>query len=256
MKRFIQENSYSLLTIIFFVFFLEILVRFGYISAFILPTPSKIFIVWWTEKNLIFKHLFVTSGEAIGGFFLGSITAIIFASVFSRYPVFEKAVLPLAILFQTIPIVVISPILIVSFGNGMSPKIVVSALIAFFPVLVNMTKGLKEVDPTLLDLFTIFNADWVQILFKLRFPSSLPLLFSALRIASANCFIGAIIGEWISADSGIGYWILIKMYQNKIESMYAGVISSSLAAMALFSFVALTEYFLMPWERKIQSKGS
>lgn len=255
MKKFIVNNFISILIVIFIIVTIEIIVRLEYVSVFVFPAPSSIFSAWWAEKTTIIKHLFITSIEAVSGFILGSIIAIGLAIAFVRFKSLERAILPLAVVLQTLPIVVISPVLIILLGNGLSPKILIAALITFFPVLVNMTRGFREVEPDLIDLFTILDANWKQTFLKLRLPSSLSLLFPAMRIASANCFIGAIIGEWISADSGIGYWILIKMYQLKIDSMYAGVISGSLAALVLFLLVNLAEYTLLPWKRTTKNNN-
>jgi ABC-type nitrate/sulfonate/bicarbonate transport system permease component len=227
----------------------ELAIRLFHISSYLLPTPSAVLHKLLDERVLIAQHLGVTSVEALGGFAGGVLAALVVSILFVYVRPVERGLFPLAIVLQTVPVVVIAPILIIAFGNGLIPKAVIAGIISFFPALVNLTRGLNSVDPLLLDLFATYYAPSWKVLLKLRLPASLPFLFSALRIASANCFIGALVAEWIGAERGIGYLIQIRMYQLNIESLYASVAASSAAAVLFFGLIALVERITLPWKQ-------
>lgn len=227
----------------------EVVIRGLHVASYLVPAPSQVLAQLWAERSSIATNLGFTSLEAIGGFVIGTVLAVVTSVVFAHSRLAERSLFPLAVVLQTVPIVVIAPLLIIAFGNGLVPKAVAAGLITFFPVLVNMTKGLSEVDPDLLDLFALLNANRWQVLWRLRLPSSLPFLFASLRISAANCFIGAIVAEWIGADRGIGYLIQLRMYQLRIDGLYAAMLASSAAAVAFFGVVVAAEYVLAPWRR-------
>ena len=152
-----------------------------------------------------------TAIEAISGFALGNVSAIIIATVFVHKKSLEDAFFPLVVLINTIPVVAKAPILVLLFGNGMEPKIAIAALICFFPTLVNMVRGLESVNPQAMELMRVLSASKTEIFFKLRLQNSLPYLFSALKIAASTAVIGAIVGEWIGSMKGIGALIIQSM---------------------------------------------
>jgi NitT/TauT family transport system permease protein len=225
----------------------EAAVRAGRVSSYLLPAPSQVLLQLVKHWDAIGPNLWVTTVEAVGGFLIASILAVIIATAFVYFRPLEQALFPLIVVLQTVPVIIIAPILIIVFGNGMGPKVIIAAIITFFPTLINMTRGLREVDPLALDLFAIMNASKVQTYFKLRFPSALPYLFSSLRIAAANCYIGAVVGEWIAADKGIGYYVQINLFQLNIDRLYAAVLTSSAAAILFSGVVGLAETLLCRW---------
>lgn len=230
------------------VLLVEIIVRVLQVSSYLLPAPSVVLVRLVSEWRNITSHLLVTTTEAVGGFTVAAVLAILAAVAFVRFEAVERAFFPLAIILQTIPVIIIAPILVVLLGNGLGPKIVIAAMITFFPTLVNMTRGLKAIDPLTLDLFATLNASWLQVLWKLRFPGALPYLFSSLKIASANCFIGAIVAEWMGADCGIGYLAQVYLYQLNIDLLYAAVLASSATAILFSGAISLAEMLACPWQ--------
>ena len=149
------------------------------------------------------------------------------------------------------PIVAIAPLLIVWFGNGLLPKVIVAAIISFFPVVVNTTKGLRSVDAEAFDLFDSMSATQSQVFFKLRVPSALPYLFAALRISSTLAVIGAIVGEFSGADRGLGFFIMISSHRLETVDMFVGILLSSLLGILFFYGIALLEKVIVPWEKHI-----
>jgi NitT/TauT family transport system permease protein len=138
----------------------------------------------------------------------------------------------------------------------MAPKAVIAALICYFPTVVNMVRGLDSPSPILFDLFALLNASRWQILFKLRLPASLPFLFASIRIATANCFIGALVAEWVSADRGAGYLMQIKMYQLETATVYATVLATSLTAILFFCLAGVVERSMVPWAAERAERSS
>jgi len=156
-------------------------------------------------------------------------------------------VYPLAVTVRTLPIVAISPILVLALGSGYAPKIAIAALIVFFPTLVNMADGLNAVDPQALELMRVLSASRWEVFRYLRWPTSLPYLFSALRIASTAALLGAIVGEWIGSNSGLGYLIVAATADYRTPFLYATMTVASVLALVLFNAVSIVEHYAVPW---------
>src|SRR5262245_56600846 len=168
--------------------------------------------------------------EAVGGFLLGNGFAVALAIVFVHSPTVQRFLYPVAVAIRTVPIIAIAPILVLLLGNGYAPKVVIAALISFFPTLVNMVRGLQAVEPSALELMRVLSANRRQIFFTLRRPSSLPFLFSALKIATASFVIGAIVAGWVASDTGLGYLSIGATFEIRTGRLYATTgLGSSLA---------------------------
>src|SRR5690606_30126812 len=141
---------------------------------------------------------------------------------------------PIAVFMHTIPIIAVAPILVLIFGNGVTPKVIIAAMICFFPTLVNMVRGLKAVHPATLDLMRVLSASRSEIFWKVRLQSSLPCLFAALKIASTTGVIGAIVAEWIGSSFGLGALIIEATYNFRAPLLYATVFTAALLAVCLF----------------------
>src|SRR5918911_1450277 len=179
---------------------------------FIAPSPAAVGAMLWAKFGLLMSNLWPTAIEAVSGFALGNLAAIVIATTFVHKKVLEETFFPLVVIINTIPVVAKAPILVLLLGNGMEPKIAISALICFFPTLVNMVRGLESVNPQAMELMRVLSASRFEIFLKLRLPNSLPYLFSALKIAASTAVIGAIVGEWIGSTYGIGALIIQAMY--------------------------------------------
>ena len=155
----------------------------------------------------------------------------------------------MAIVLQSIPLVALAPVVIVTLGTGFTSKVVMTSLITFFPTLVNMMRGLAAVDANMLQLFKSVDASRWKVLAKLRWPTSLPYLFAGLRITASVAMIGAIIVEWINSDSGLGYMIITATYQFNTPLLWATVVAASLLVLLAFGLVVVIERLLVPWSR-------
>jgi NitT/TauT family transport system permease protein len=226
------------------------------VPLYVLPPPSAIWQQTLREWPLLSRHLQPTLVEAAGGFLLGNGVAILLAAIFVHLRPVERAVFPLAIGLRTVPLVAITPLLVVWLGNGYAPKIAIAALISFFPTLVNMTRGLAALDRQSLELLHTLSASRWQVFAKVRWPSSLPYLFSSLKIASTSCVLGAVVAEWIGSDKGLGYLVVASTFEFKIARLWATIFVSSALALAGFLLVVLAERLMVPWRADIESAES
>ena len=211
------------------------------VPAYIVPTPTAIFGVFQRNFALLIDNLRPTLIEALAGFVIGNLAAVLLAVVFVHSRVLQAAYFPIVLFFNTIPILALSPIIILIFGLGMTPKIVIAAVICFFPTLVNMIRGLDSASDNEHELFRVLSATRSEIFWSLRLPRALPMLFSSLRIASATAVIGAIVGEWIGSDKGLGALIIQATFNYQSDRLYAAIVLSSSLSIALFCLVVLVE---------------
>lgn len=246
MKRLIPATVFMILVVILW----EAMVRGFSVPEYLVPAPTVILHRLLSMGTGILAHTGYTALESALGFVLGSILGVMLAVIFTHSRTLELGVYPYAIALKTVPIVAIAPLLVVWLGNGMLPKVIVAAIISFFPVVVNTTKGLRDVDTEAFDLLDSMSATKSQIFFKLRVPSALPYLFAALRISSTLAVIGAIVGEFSGADRGLGFFIMISSHRLETVDMFVGILMSSALGILFFYGIALLERIIVPWEKK------
>ena len=225
----------------------EILVRAFSVPQYLLPAPSAIAVDFTSSINSLFFHAGITLWEAFLGFLLANALGILVAIAFAHSKTLEKGFYPFAIALKTTPIVAMAPLLILWFGNGIASKVAAAALIAFFPAIVNTTRGLKSVDNEALDLFKSLSASKWQIFSKLRFPTALPYICSALKISTSLAVVGAIVGEFVGANKGIGFVILVSSYHLEIVEMFSAVIAAALTGIIFFGIVSFIEKRVVFW---------
>lgn len=222
-------------------------VRFFDVKAFIAPAPSTVMSTLVSEFPMLMRNLGVTAFESIVGFAIGNVFACLVAVAFVYRRWIDQAFFPLIVVINTIPLVAKAPILVLLLGNGFVPKIIIVATICFFPTLVNMTRGLRDVSEQHLELMKILSASEREVFAKLRFYGALPYLFSALKITASSAVVGAIIGEWIGATDGIGALIIQATYQYDSAILYATIIVASAFSAIFFGLVALLEKHMLKW---------
>ena len=218
-----------------------------HVRPFIAPAPTAVAATLYEKFGLLIANLAPTAIEAFAGFLIGNSAAILLATVFVHQRTAEEAFFPIAVMVHTIPVMAYAPILVLLLGNGMEAKVAIAALICFFPTLVNMTRGLRAVSPQQLELFRILSATRSEIFFKLRLKSSLPFLFAALKIAAATSVIGAIVGEWIGATTGIGALIIQATYNFDSPLLYATIVVGSLFSAIFFGAISWLERYFLKW---------
>jgi NitT/TauT family transport system permease protein len=218
------------------------------VPPFIAPSPLLVVTTLYAKFGLLMVNLAPTAIEAVAGFLLGNLAAILIATTFVHNKTAEEAFFPIAVVVNTIPVVAKAPILVLLLGNGMEPKIAIAALICFFPTLVNMVRGLESVNPQAMELMRVLSATRAEVFFKLRLYNSLPYLFSALKISASTSVIGAIVGEWIGSTYGIGALIIQAMYNFDSAMLYATVIVGSTFSVMFFLVISLAERLIVRWQ--------
>ena len=230
----------------------EVLVRVLEVPDWFLPPPSLILIELFLSIDIILGHLLTTSIEVLLGLALSVIVAINFSLLIFFFKSIEKSVYPLLIATQTIPVITISPLLLVWFGPNIFSKIIIVAIISFFPIIVNFLDGLKSADSEMIMMAKQFGASKIQIFYKIQLPYSFPYLISGLKIASVASVIGAVVGEWVGASGGLGWLIKTSSPQFLTERVFASIFVLSLLAVSLFSIFYLIERLVL---KKYPIKG-
>lgn len=246
-RRKIEAVAIPLGTLIILIAVWQIGVRLFEVPTYIAPAPSDVANTLVAKFPLLLKNFWPTLYESVLGFFAGNLAAILIAIAFVHNRTVEKAFFPLAVFINTIPILAIAPILVLIFGAGLTAKVVIAGLICFFPTLVNMVRGLQSVSSQSLELARILSASKAEVFWKIRLPSSLPFLFSALKIAATTCVIGAIVGEWVGADVGLGALIIDSTFNFRASLLYATVFMSSGLSVILFVAVSIAERLVIRW---------
>jgi NitT/TauT family transport system permease protein len=250
-KKIIRKLKKGLMPALFLLAGLiiwELIIYLFKFPVYILPTPRAILIDIFSNLSSLLPHLWITISEAVGGLIIASILGIIIAIIFLYSKNAEKGGYPYIIALKTTPIIVLAPLLVLWFGNGMLSKVVIVALICFFPIVVNTLKGFKSVNQDFIDLFKSLNSSKKQIFLKLRLPFSTPYIFSALKISSSLAFVGAIVGEFVGANEGIGFVILVASYQLNTIRMFSGIILVALAGIVLFFLIDFIEKKVVYWK--------
>jgi len=226
----------------------EALARAGAFEDYLLPAPSEVVRALHDDRSLLASDAWVTAQEVLLGFALALALGVAVAVVLHLSRALRRAFYPLVVASQAVPVVVIAPILVIWFGFGIGPKLVVIALICFFPIAVNTLDGLRSVDPAQVKMLRTLDASRADVFRRLELPSALPYLFSGAKVAVAVAVIGAVFGELVGADAGLGHAIQIGTAQLLTARVFAAVLILSLMAIALFALVAALERLLVPWK--------
>jgi ABC-type nitrate/sulfonate/bicarbonate transport system permease component len=246
----LQRTLAALLVFLALLAFLQWGVPLLEVPAYILPRPSSIVARLLDPESNLLKHFAITTLEGVGGFVLGSLFGFLLAVVFVHVPPLEDALYPWAVISQTIPLVALAPLLVIWFGNGMLPRMAMSALFTFFPVLVNTTQGLRLAERETLDLLHSYAINRWQLFWILRLPKSLPYLFSGLKIGSTLAIIGAIVGEFAGAAQGLGFVITVSTYHLETDQTFAAIVAASLPGIALYLLLVQLERRVVFWQER------
>jgi putative hydroxymethylpyrimidine transport system permease protein len=225
----------------------ELLARLGSVEDYLLPAPSEVARALVEDRSLLLPDTWVTAREVLLGFGLAIAAGLVIAIVLHLSPVLRRAFYPLVVASQAVPIVVIAPILVIWFGFGITPKLIVIALICFFPVVVNTLDGLRSVDQEQVKMLRTLDASRWAIFHRLELPHALPYLFSGAKVAVAVSVIGAVFAELVGSDSGLGHAIQVGTAELLTARVFAAVLILSAMAIALFGAVALAERLALPW---------
>jgi putative hydroxymethylpyrimidine transport system permease protein len=222
-------------------------VRLLDIPVYLLPSPSRIVATLLDRAPLLASEALVTGGEIVGGFLLGTCCGIALAMAMARARAIEQALGPLLVVAQAIPVFAIAPLLVVWFGFGFSSKIVMAALIIFFPVATSFFEGLRRTDPGLIDVARLNRASRRDMLMLIRVPAAMPALAAGLRVAAAVAPLGAVVGEWVGSSSGLGLLMLHANARTQTDVVFAALTVLVTVSVALWAVVGLATRPFLHW---------
>lgn len=217
------------------------------LEEFLVPAPSEIADVFWQDRDLILDNAGTTLVEILAGFGLALICGLAVAVAFRSSDTVRRAGYPLVVASQTIPVIVIAPVLVVWFGYGIWPKLLIIALVCFFPIAVNTLDGLRSTDPEAVRMMRSLDASPIGIFRRVEVPTAMPSVFTGARIAAAVAVIGAVFGEWAGSDKGLGHLILQDNAQLMTARMFAAVFVLSMIAILLYILIGLLERLVVRW---------
>ena len=229
----------------------QLIVTVFNIPLYVVPAPTDVAQSLINDFEMLQRNLWPTAFSAAAGFFIGNAVAIILAVVFVHNAAVERSLFPVAVVIRTVPIVAVAPVLVLMLGSGYAPKITIAALISFFPTLVNMVRGFHAVDPQAIELFRVLSASRWEIFWKVRAYSSLPFLFSSLKIAATSSVIGAIVAEWIGSNQGLGALIIDATFNFRAALLYSTMVVASLLALGFFFLIGAIEKRVVTWEVEV-----
>ena len=215
--------------------------------SWFLPAPSLIGRTLLDDRGLLAEHAWVTLQEVLIGFAIALTAAILLAVAIHASAVFERSIYPIVIASQAVPIVALAPLLLVWFGYGLLPKVIVTALVAFFPITVGAVDGLRSADRETLQLLRTYGASRLRRFTMVNVPSALPGLFSGMRIGVAVAVIGAVFGEYVGANRGLGYLMNVSSARLQTERVFAAIVVLAAMAITLFALVGLLERRVLRW---------
>jgi NitT/TauT family transport system permease protein len=226
-------------------------VRGAEVSAFILPPPEKIVSAFITQLGdpTVWRHVRVTVIETLGGFFSALIAGVLLGTVLAKVQVLEWAFKPFIVTLQLVPKVALAPLFILWFGFGLESKIVISGVLAFFPVFANTLVAMRSVDPGDREVFASLRASPFTTFCLLDLPSALPVILTGAEVAIVLAIIGAIVGEFIGGNAGLGYLAVAKLQALQVDALFGVILLLTFIGLSLYLTVSLLRRLLVPWHQ-------
>lgn len=218
------------------------------IQPYLLPGPGRVWAAFMEVRGLLPAHIRTTLTEAVLGLAFACLAGTATAALLAASTPFRRALYPLLVLSQNIPVIVLAPLLAVWFGFGLMPKVLIVAIICFFPVVVSTTDGLLRADRELIDLARAFGASRWRVLRSILAPSAVPAFFAGLQISATYAVLGAVIAEWVGAQSGLGLFIMRSVRAFRVDQIFVAVVVIAVVSILLFAAVHLLARLAMPWQ--------
>lgn len=249
-ERRAKEMRERLLPFVGLVVFLgiwEIAVNIWDVPSYLLPPPTEIVQTMGDQMSRLLEHSWVTAYEMLLGYLLAIGVAVPLAIGITASPAFDRFITPILLFFQTVPKIAIAPLFLVWFGVGALPKVLVAFLISFFPIIIDTAVGLRSVPQEMIDLARSMGATRQQIFTRFRLPTSLPYMFSGLKVAATLAVVGAVVGEFVGADKGLGYLLLVANSNLQTALMFGTIVALTAQGLILFYAIQFLESLLIPW---------
>jgi ABC-type nitrate/sulfonate/bicarbonate transport system permease component len=249
---FTKEKYVPLLTMIVLITLWQLITYFLKVPEYILPSPFDIVRSLINSWEVLWQHSLTTIYEAGVGFIVSIVFALVIAILMNQWKLLRISLYPILVISQTVPIIALAPLIMIWMGFGSLPKIVVVVVVCFFPISVNVIEGLTTVDKDLINIMNVMGANKLQIFLKVKLPSTLPSFFAGLKIAATYSIMGAIIGEWLGARSGLGIFMTRTMSSFKTSDLFASILIVVILSVGLFKIIELIGKRVMPWNRGIE----
>jgi ABC-type nitrate/sulfonate/bicarbonate transport system permease component len=225
----------------------EAYVRLAGVEPVVLPGPLRILDALWTFRDDAVRHALPTLLETVLGFGLAVVLAVAAAAAMDRAVPVRRAVEPLLVTSQTIPVVALAPLFLLWFGFGLAPKVLVVVLVTFFPIVVALLDGFRSSSPDAEDLMRSYGASHGQVFSKLRWPAALPAFFTGLRISVVYAVIGAVFGEYVGAREGLGIWMQLSQNAFRTDLVFGAILVTSALSLVLYWIVGAVRVLVIPW---------
>lgn len=219
------------------------------IQRFLLPRPGDVLSTLWSSRITLLDEGWVSLQESVWGFLLAVGIAIPIAILITFSKLASRTIYPVLVISQVVPKVAVAPLLVVWMGFGLTPKILLAFLVAFFPIVVNTATGLGSIEPKMIDLARSMGASTWQTFVHFRLPSSLPVFFAGLKVGVTFAVIGALVGEFVGAGSGLGHLTVVAMGSLNTELVFAAIIVMAMIGVALYAVIEMLERIFVPWSR-------
>lgn len=250
LRRKRTDKKAPTILILILLLFWEAIVRINEIPLYVLPAPSSVLLAIVTEWQNLLRHGMVTVGEALAGMGISFVVSIVVGILMDRFSTVKRCLYPLLIVTQTVPMIVLAPILIIYMGFGMAPKILTVVLMCFFPIAVSFTDGMANLNKGFENLVTSYGAKGFQVYWLVKLPAAFPSLISGLKVAATYSISGAVVGEWIGSQSGLGYYLLRLKNNYMLDKVFACVLVIILLSLCMNGLIGLFNYLLVPSQRK------
>ena len=251
---FTRDIGVPALTLVMIFVLWELGVRAFKVPEFLLPAPSSIGVAMWDAGGNLVQHTMATLRTVLLGFVISVALSLPIALAISSSPTVANAIYPLLVLTQSVPKVALAPLLVVMLGANELPRLVVTFLVAFFPLVISSATGLTAVPAELLELGRACKATWRQELLRIRLPYAVPFIFSGFKVAITLCVVGAVVAEFVNADRGLGYLIVTSTAFFKVPLAFGAVLVLSLMGIVLFQLIVMLEKWWFPWSAAAQSR--
>ena len=224
----------------------EAAVRALGIPSYVLPAPTQVLAALWSDRQALAGHVGITVAEALGGMGISLVCALVLGVLMDLSEGLRACVYPILVVTQTIPMIVLSPILILYMGFGTAPKILTVVLMCFFPVVVGFADGMEQIDPGYVNLVRAYGGSRLQVYTQVKIPYALPALFSGLKVAATYSISGAVVGEWVASQAGIGYYLLRVKNSYALDKMFASVLVIVLLSLLMNRMVMVIQRLCLP----------
>jgi ABC-type nitrate/sulfonate/bicarbonate transport system permease component len=237
-------------SLLFFLFFLgawQMVITFAQVPLWLLPTPTQIVEALWETRQLIWMHTLTTIVETTVGFAFAIVFSLITAGVMVLSPWIKRLLYPFLIISQTVPLIAVAPLLIIWLGYGLLPKIVIVIIVCYFPVTISLIEGLELTDTDLLNLLRSMGASRWQMFYIVRWPHALPSLFAGLKIAATYSVMGAVIGEWLGSNSGLGVYLTRSSHSFLTDRVFAAIFMITALSFLYYALISTLSRLAIPW---------